>query len=297
MAEITGIAWTDSTFNPWIGCTKVGPGCDHCYAEALDKRHRWGGATHWGAGVPRYRTSESLWHHPVAWNAKPFYQCLSCGHRFSPPGKKEGFVTCPKCSPTHGKLTQDHVEASALRQVRRRVFCASLADVFDNEAPAEWRADLWRLIRATPAIDWLLLTKRIGNVAKMHPGGFYGNVWLGATVVNQEEADRDIPKLLAVNGVAKRFVSYEPALGPVDWLRFRGLDWIIVGGESGNQARPFRWDWARSAIAQCRQIGAAPFMKQTGTDLTLLYERAQKARNGDDPAEWPAELRVQEFPS
>ena len=98
MAEITGIAWTDSTFNPWIGCTKVGPGCDHCYAETLDKRHRWKGAEHWGAGVPRMRTSASTWAKPLAWNRAR---------------EKDG--------KTH------------------RVFCASLADVFDNEVPLRWR--------------------------------------------------------------------------------------------------------------------------------------------------------------
>jgi protein gp37 len=255
MAETTGIAWTDSTFNPWIGCTKVGPGCDHCYAEALDKRHRWKGATHWGAGVERMRTAPSNWAKPLAWNAK---------------------------AAASGKPW--------------RVFCASLADVFDNEVPEVWRADLWRLIRATPALTWLLLTKRIGNVEKMHPGGWYPNVWIGATIVNQDEADRDVPKLLAAPA-AVRFVSYEPALGPVDWTKFPGIDWIIIGGESGAQARRFDWEWARSTIAQCRQIGAAPFMKQTGTDYTALYERVQKDRNGADPAEWPEDLRVREYPS
>jgi protein gp37 len=104
MAEVTGIAWTDSTFNPWIGCTKVGPGCDHCYAEALDKRHRWQGDTHWGAGKPRMRTSAGELAKPLAWNKARL---------------KDG--------KTH------------------RVFCASLADVFDNEVPTKWRNDLFTL--------------------------------------------------------------------------------------------------------------------------------------------------------
>ena len=252
MAEVTGIAWTDSTFNPWIGCTKVGPGCDHCYAEALDKRHRWGGATHWGTGVPRKRTSPDYWRKPLAWNRK---------------------------AAASGKPW--------------RVFCASLADVFDNEVPEEWRGDLWRLIRATPALTWLLLTKRIGNVAKMHPGGLYENVWIGATIVNAEEAERDAPKLLAVKGVAKRFVSYEPALGPVDWSKYPGIDWIIVGGEStqGGQARTFKVEWAENTIDQARRIWAAPFVKQLGSRQGL------KDRAGADPAEWPAHLQRQEFPS
>ena len=252
MAETTGIAWTDSTFNPWIGCTKVGPGCDHCYAEALDKRHRWQGSTHWGFGKPRMRTSVGNWKKPLAWNAK--------------------------------------AEASGKPW---RVFCASLADVFDNEVPEAWRADLWRLIRATPALTWLLLTKRIGNVAKMHPGGHYENVWIGATIVNAEEAERDVPKLLAVEGVAKLFVSYEPALGPVDWRRYPGIDWIIVGGEStqGAKARPFDLQWAYHTIGDAEQMGAAPFVKQLGSCNGF------KDRAGADPAEWPTGLRVQRFPS
>src|SRR5262245_17039849 len=152
MGEKTGIAWCDSTFNPWIGCTKVGPGCDHCYAETLDKRHRWGGKTHWGPGVSRHRTAN--WTAPRRWNEK-----------------------------------------AAERGKPWRVFCASLADVFDNEVPDQWRDDLFDLIDDTRALTWLLLTKRIGNADRMLPAYIPPNLWIGATVVNQEEADRDIPKL------------------------------------------------------------------------------------------------------
>ena len=259
MAEVTGIAWTDSTFNPWIGCTKVGPGCDHCYAEALDKRHRWQGATHWGAGVERMRTSAANWRKPLAWNRK-----------------------------------------AALSEKPWRVFCASLADVFDNEVPEDWRADLFDLIRDTPFLTWLLLTKRIGNAAKMLPTWwcegwdepFPENVWLGATIVNQDEADRDVPKLLTLPAV-KRFVSYEPALGPIDWTKFPGIDWIIIGGEStqGAKARFFDLRWAASAIKQAREIGAAPFVKQLGS------LQGCKDRAGADPSEWEPFLRVREFPA
>ena len=250
MAETTGIAWTDSTFNPWIGCTKVSPGCDHCYAEALDKRHRWQGDTHWGAGKPRMRTSAANWAKPRAWNKARL---------------KDG--------KTH------------------RVFCASLADVFDNEVPTEWRHDLFNLMWETPALTWLILTKRIGNARHMLPFTTMRNVWLGATIVNQEEADRDVPKLLETPA-AVRFVSYEPALGPVDWARYPGIDWIIVGGEStqGAKARPFGPSWAEDTIEQAREIGAAPFVKQLGSGFGL------KDRAGADPMEWPEHLRVQEFP-
>lgn len=258
MAEHSAIAWTDSTFNPWIGCTKVGPGCDHCYAEALDKRHRWGGSTHWGPGVQRKRTGESYWKQPLLWNRK--------------------------------------AEASGKPW---RVFCASLADVFDNEVPEEWRADLFRLIERTPYLTWLILTKRIGNANGMLEAAWptwsiapAPHVWLGATIVNQQEADRDVPKLLATPA-AKRFVSYEPALGPVDWTRYPGIDWIIVGGEStqGAKAREFDIEWAHNTITQAVDIGASPFVKQLGS-LQGLKDRA-----GADPEEWPIDLRVQELPA
>lgn len=200
----------------------------------------------------------------------------------------------------------------AQRGRRQRVFCASLADVFDNAVPDEWRADLFDLIRATPNLDWLLLTKRIANARHMLPSAtssepahlfdeLWPNVWLGATIANQEEADRDIPKLLAVPA-AKRFLSMEPLLGPVDLTKLmnpgplhqrgsfinalRGgtfgevlatgervrithgplehIDWVIVGGESGQHARPMHPYWARSLREQCQAAGVPFFFKQWG---------------------------------
>lgn len=293
MAEKSKIGWTTSTFNPWIGCTRVGPGCDHCYAEALDKRARYGGAVHWGAGVPRFRTSQKNWQGPLRWNKQ----------------QEEAF----------GRFAA----GKATRPTPWRVFCASLADVFDNEAPDQWRADLWGLIRATPYLSWLVVTKRIGNVAKMVPalwlpGGFPANVRLLITVCNQEEADRDVPKLLALP--CKNGISYEPALGPVDWRGWLkrpyqlpagphpSLEWIIVGGEStqGAKARPFNIEWAYWTVEQCEATGVPVFVKQLGSlphgslnnkrplphELVVLKDRA-----GADPAEWPEHLRVQEFPS
>lgn len=230
MAAVTGISWCDSTFNPWIGCTKAGPGCNLCYAEALmDKRwHR----VQWGAGA--------LARLPLIWE-------------------------------------REHEVFALMHGRRRRVFCASLADVFDNEAPAAWRAELFALIGLTPHLDWLLLTKRIGNVPKMldqpgmPKGGLPPNVWLGATVVNQAEADRDIPKLLRVPA-RTRFLSMEPLLGPVDLMplvcddrpALADIDWVIVGGESGRDARPMEAAWATSLRDQCAAAGVPFFFKQWG---------------------------------
>jgi protein gp37 len=309
MAEKTGIAWTTSSWNPWIGCTEVSPGCDNCYARVLDKRHRWGGGTHWGAGVPRRRTSADNWKEPVKWNKKQ--SALLLQHTWQ-----------------RGPALVGQDEASALWTV-----FPSLCDPFDNEVPEAWRSDLFDLIYATPLLTWLLLTKRIGNVARLgatampqteRPGCLPPNVWLGVSVVNQEEADRDIPKLLATPA-AKRFVSYEPALGPVDWWQvpvpgthgdmcdLRTIDWIIVGGESKQgkaQARPFDLAWARSTVAQCKAASVSVFVKQLGSHAITDVQRRPgwggklysafrlklDHRAGADPAEWPEDLRVQEFP-
>lgn len=245
MAENSKIEWTDHTFNPWTGCTKVSPGCDHCYAESWAKRS---GTVRWGAGEPRRRTTGANWRLPLRWNA----QAEREGRRF-------------------------------------RVFCSSLADVFDNAVPPEWRADLLNLIADTPHLDWLLLTKRIGNAHQMlddycgsdgHTGERWDgwqNVWLGATVVNQEEADRDIPKLLQLPARV-RFLSIEPMLGPITLSDFlpemrrlseagrahNAIHWIICGGESGPGARPMHPDWARSLRDQCKAAGVPFLFKQWG---------------------------------
>ncbi len=284
MADKSNIAWTLSTFNPWIGCTKVGPGCDHCYAENQDSRKRWGGTTHWGAGVPRMRTSVANWRKPLTWN---------------------------KQAPT---------SEFAGRRGFWPVFCASLADVFDNDVPEQWRQDLWMLIITTPNLSWLLVTKRIGNVERMVPAAWRNhkypdNLRIMITVVNQEEADRDVPKLLAIpcnNGI-----SYEPALGPVDWRPFlapqfvdadgpkRRIEWLIVGGESSQgsmRARAFDMGWARSTVVQCRAAGVPAFVKQMGSSPFEEFEagcdhfRNFVDRAGSDPGEWPADLNVREFP-
>ncbi|KWZ35164.1 phage Gp37/Gp68 family protein [Burkholderia anthina] len=248
MSENSKIEWTDHTFNPFIGCTKVSPGCDHCYAEhMMDTRlHK----VVWGPHGERVRTSDATWREPIRWNAR-------------------------------------HDQFFAVHGRRQRVFCASLADVFDNQVSDDWRADLFDLITATPNLDWLLLTKRIGNVAAMVPYDWTcprrrwaSNVWLGATIVNQAEADRDIPKLLAVPARV-RFLSMEPLLGPVDltsipWGGHRvsvlqgwtspehGLHWVIVGGESGPSARPMHPNWARELRNQCAAAGVPFLFKQWG---------------------------------
>ncbi|KPD17224.1 phage Gp37Gp68 [Burkholderia sp. ST111] len=243
MSENSKIEWTDHTFNPWEGCQKVGPGCDHCYAEARNARFAGGTAINWGQGAPRRRTSPANWRKPLAWNAN------------------------------HAAFFAEHGR-------RQRVFCASLADVFDNAVPAAWRVDLIDLIAETPNLDWLILTKRIGNACTMWPAEPLPNVWLGATIVNQEEADRDIPKLVQTPARV-RFLSMEPLLGPVDltsipwgghrvsmlqgWNSFEhGVHWVIAGGESGHEARPMSIQWIRGLRDQCGSAGVPFLFKQWG---------------------------------
>ncbi len=227
MAEASKIEWTDSTFNPWIGCTKISPGCDRCYAERLVTRYRW---TLWGPHGDRKRTSAANWRKPIQWNSQ---------------------ATVFQAEHSH----------------RQRVFCASLADVFDNKADPTTRADLFELIKATPNLDWLLLTKRPQLMARFLPkdwGNGYPNVWLGSTMEDQERYDQRWP-LLRDTPAAIRFISYEPAIGPIV-LDAGGTqpDWIISGGESGPGSRLMQPAWARAVRDQCQSRGIAFMHKQWG---------------------------------
>lgn len=190
---------------------------------------------------------------------------------------------------------------------RRRVFCASMADIFDKRWPAHIRPRLWKLIKATRWLDWQLVTKRIGNAPDMLPadwGDGYPNVWMVPTIVNQEEADRDLPKLFQVPAHVYG-VSYEPALGRVDWFQWmrpmitRKLDWIIGGGESNQRGmRECRIEWLEDTAAQCAQHGIAYFNKQIGAMPTYRgapYPLPPRSK-GDTPEEWPESIRVREFP-
>jgi protein gp37 len=274
MGEMTKIEWADHTFNPWVGCTKVSPGCAHCYAEAHDNRF---GGGHWGKGAPRQRTSEANWRKPVQWN-RAAVLCENCGGAFT--------------SPCHHftDAAQTHRCPNVATGYRRpRVFCASLADWLDDEVPIEWLADLLGLIHATPSLDWLLLTKRPQNFhsrieAALEPASWPGrsryvrdwlqgtppaNVWIGTTVEDQQRLDERIPELLKIPACV-RFLSCEPLLGPIDFAKggcaaWMGLiEWVICGGESGPRARPMHPDWARSLRDQCAAAGVPFFFKQWG---------------------------------
>lgn len=236
MAENSKIEWTDHTFNPWIGCQKVSPGCDFCYAEELTNRYGW---TTWGPHGERKRTSESNWKKPLSWN-----------------------------------------RAAAKSGVRYRVFCASLADWLDNRASQSWREDLACLIEATPNLDWLLLTKRIENFDKLamwHHDDVPANVWIGSTCEDQPNFDRRWKILKDIQAI--RFISYEPAIGPLA-LGDARPDWIICGGESGRTPRMMDPAWAYALRAECEANGIPFFMKQM---------------TGKKPI--PADLLLRQFPT
>jgi protein gp37 len=306
MGANTNIEWCDHTFNPWEGCTKVSPGCAHCYAETRNARWHGGTAPNWGKGAPRRRTSVANWAKPRAWNRE------------------------------EGAKIVGHAEFVANR--RPRVFCASLADWLDDEVPVGWREDLLNLIRATSQLDWLLLTKRpeqwrqrIEEVIEFSAipdeddtttttsdwcldwlnGKAPANVWIGTTVEDQQRADERIPALLQIPARV-RFLSCEPLLAPVnlcnvnddgtgcdDVLRGlafcdgrnepaetgRKLDWVIVGGESGPGARPFVLEHAWDIVMQCERAGVACFVKQLG---------AQPITTNANLYDWPDDTTLEQ---
>jgi protein gp37 len=267
MGKATAIAWCHHSRSFWQGCTKVsveaggGGACDNCYAEARDKRlHR---GVHWGAGAPRLEGLEAAARDIRAWN-----------------------------------------RAASKAGERRAVFVNQLSDFFDNEVPQEWRDFAFRVFKDCLALDFILLTKRPANVMKMVPPtwqtGFPENVRLGITVCNQAEADRDIPVLIGIPARC-RFLSIEPQLGPINLVQAtRGeiwrLHWVIQGGESGHHARHFDLAWARALRDQCKEARVPYFLKQIGMRPLLPLGHSIKDRAGADPAEWPLDLLVQEFP-
>lgn len=246
MAKNSSIEWTHHTFNPWWGCTKVSPACDHCYAETWAKRV---GQGVWGAKAPRRFFTDKHWAEPLRWNK----EAIADGER-------------------------------------RRVFCASMADVFERRAELNpWRERLWALIEATPMLDWLLLTKRPQEIGNKVPwtNDWPENIWLGTTVENQRFAEIRLPHLLK-HRAKVRFLSCEPLLGPIDlraWMKankkagLHGIDWIIAGGESGPGARPMHPTWARGLRDQA-MLAKVPFhFKQWGHWVPAEIVTAEQKRS------------------
>lgn len=308
MSENSKIEWTDHTWSPWYGCTKVSPGRANCYAETLNNRFH--GGENWGNGKPRRKAKD--WNKPRRWSRR---RALGYGYG-----------------------------------LRELVF-PSQCDWLDPEVPVELLAEFLKLIHDTPNLCWQLLTKRpelfmqrwrdvfrfVANdrvephflnwlaawVGTQHcsvpgePPEPPRNVWVGASVEDQQRADERIPPLLQIPAVL-RFLSVEPLLAPVDLLtpafngadsfgRMAGIDWVIIGGESGDGARPCNVNWVRDIRDQCKAAGVPVFVKQLGKVPVIDRPDGSghvetfpceliKHPKGGDPTEWPKDLRVREMP-
>lgn len=305
MSLHTKIAWCDATFNPWVGCTQVSPGCAHCYAmrNTLPRVLRARGRETWGPGAPRHRTSAANWRLPHRWQRT--------------------------ASPDH---TAEHPWFAGPRP---RIFCGSLCDWLDPEVPAQWLSDLLVLLCATPALDWLLLTKRpqlwrerMQAVAALSDDGALlaeqwlagramSNVWVGATIEDQARAEPRHRALMAIPA-AVHFASCEPLLEAIDllplWQTHGYPEWVIIGGESGPQARPCHLEWIRALLCQAAHAKVAAFVKQIGSrPLTYATSHSfltvpgageqvpalpyrQHHPKGGDLAEWPTPLHVRQWP-
>lgn len=305
----TGIEWTDKTWNPMRGCRIISPGCQNCYAMKM--AHRFS-----GADAPYNGLTELTLKGP-RWNGE-------------------------------GKFAQSVLSDPLGWKQPCRVFVDSMSDLFYDAFTDEQIAAVFGVMSMAPQHTFQVLTKRAARMrewfekvarkhadpaqhcveaaweagAKMRAVSLFQkpnvwpleNVWMGVSVESQEYADERIPYLVNTPA-ALRFVSYEPALGPVDWdrwLGFGGVEWVIAGGESGPRARPCNAAWFYQLIEQARPKGVAVFVKQLGSKpydsmlsivggwmpgdpepddtLQLLHKR------GQEMAEWPARVRVRQFP-
>lgn len=292
MSTKTNISWTNSTFNPWWGCTHVHEGCRHCYAETWANRF----GVKWGPSGVRRLSSDSVWQQPLTWNRA---------------AEKAGVRTKVFCASMadvfeawNGRLVDKNgwtIHRGAPWHIDRTL--VPIKDVHIGHSVAtmdDVRTMLYReRIDQTPWLDWQILTKRPENILKMTPTRVYDvqeadpieqqkyrkNVWLGTSISDQESADKQIPELLNCRGLAPiLFLSIEPLLGPIDlhavfdrWCNsFSGtmvatvprikdyINWVIVGGESGDGARPMHPGWVRSIRDLCVDHGIPFFYKQWG---------------------------------
>ncbi len=295
MGSTSNIEWTDATWNPVEGCSMAKGsekgGCLNCYAARTALRRP-------ASGLAVMRDSGPRW------------------------TGKVGLVEKHLADPLHWRAP-------------KRIFVNSMSDLFHESLPDEAIDRVFAVMALCPQHTFQVLTKRPERMRKYLntlqriaiPGGHsiaeqtpLPNVWLGVSVEDQKTADERIPLLLQTPA-AVRFVSYEPALGPVDFIRYLLPHWtpqfgadqppwlnlVIVGGESGPGARPFDIDWARNTIAQCKAAGVACFVKQLGADPYEIVSHADydfepkdvilKDRKGGDMSEWPHDIRVREMPA
>jgi protein gp37 len=300
MSERTSISWTDATWNPIRGCSRVSEGCRHCYAELIAARFSGPGQPY--EGLARRRSNgEPQWTGVV----RPIKKHLADPIRWRRP---------------------------------RRIFVNSMSDLFHESLDVGYIAQVFAVMYLTPRHTFQVLTKRpLRMLEILTSATFYSavlraatylrhdfprhidggisdrtkfphpNVWLGVSVEDQQAADERIPLLLKTPA-AVRFLSCEPLLGPVDILEairvLHRIDWVIVGGESGPGARPCRLSWIEQLMTQCREHDVAVFVKQLGSRpwedrdwVGIANDLELRDRKGGDPSEWPEDLRVREMPT
>lgn len=210
----SSIEWTESTWNPLTGCTKISPGCKFCYAQRMAKRLQ-------GMGQPRYASGFKL------------------------------------------TLHEDVLELPVSWPKPQLIFVNSMSDLFHKHVPASFIHKAFDVMRRASWHQFQLLTKRSGRLLEMSPAiNWPHNVWMGISVERQDYVFR--VDHLRETGAAIKFVSLEPLLGPIPNLDLRGIDWVIVGGESGPGARPMEEDWALEIKAQCQKARVPFFFKQWG---------------------------------
>ncbi len=228
MANKSNIEWTEMTWNPVTGCTKVSQGCKHCYAERMAKRLT-------AMGAERYRNGFSVTLHP------------------------------------------DLVDIPRGWRLPRVVFVNSMSDLFHDDIPLAYIQRVFATMRDCPRHTFQVLTKRSERLAELAPHlPWPENVWMGVSVEDARVLHR-VADLQSVQAKV-RFLSLEPLIGPLESLPLNGIHWVIVGGESGPQARPMRKEWVKDILRQCRAAKVPFFFKQWGgtrKDLTgrELYGR------------------------
>lgn len=339
-----GSAIPGYTFNPWIGCSKIAPGCAHCYAER-EQDQRYGRAK-WGPNGTRTKTTETYWQQPLKWNRE---------------AEADGFRRAVFCASLadvfedwHGPIRDRHGNHLFVDQVGDWMFLDPESLTSIEYAAGKHgkrlatmndvRRALFAMIDATPWLDWLLLTKRPENVRRMWPAlacesivcnlaGPTGiacpeescdaedqtrpahrrNVWIGASASEQATFEASCKALREVDGLgAVTFLSLEPLLGSIAFKHFlwhdsdypasRFIDWVIVGGESGPDARVCYTNWIDSIIDQCKAADVPLFVKQLGSNHRCITEiegdmRIElKHKKGGDSSEWPDDVRIQQLP-
>lgn len=250
MSEKSSIEWTDATWNPTTGCSKVSPGCAHCYAETLSLR---------------FGTSTKRW--------------------------------TPANAADNVRVHPDRFDLPLRWQDPKRIFVDSMSDLFHELVPDLVIARVWETMAAAPRHQFQILTKRPQRMPaivkrRVAEHGILPNVWLGTSIENDRWVGR--AEHLRETPAAVRFISAEPLLGPLPSLDLRGIDWLIVGGESGSNHRRMELAWAREIRDKCQEAGTAFFFKQLGSSLARSVQ--SRDRKGVHPEDWPEDLRVREMP-